>query len=105
LFDFAFGLVGGVFDLGLEALEYAGEESFGIDGLLTGLQLVRMGDVAREVGKDDPPGEGVFPGSGAKADVLTLLGDPDPEDFEGSLVDGGGWWNLEVFVRGHRRVT
>ena len=105
LLDFAFGLVGGIFDLGLEAFEEALEKGLRIDGLFAWLQLMRVGDVPCEVGEDDSPGEWVFPRSGAKTDVLALLSDPDAQDFEGGLITGCGWRDLEVFVGGHRRVT
>jgi len=44
--DFAFGFVGRVLDLGLEALDEALQERIGVDGLLAGLELVGEGDVA-----------------------------------------------------------
>jgi len=82
--DFAFGFVGGVFDLGLEAFEEAIEKGFGVGVFV--LKLVGEGDVAGEVGEDDAPGEGVLPGSAANADVLALLCDPYAENLEGGFV-------------------
>ena len=73
--DFAFGFVGGVFDFGVEALEETLDEGVGVG--LGVLKLLGEGDVAGEVGEDDAPGEGVFPGARADGDVLALLGDPD----------------------------
>jgi hypothetical protein len=97
--DFAFGFVGGVFDLGVEAFEEAFDEGFDVGG--GGMELLGEGDVAGEVGEDDAPGEGIFPGAGADGDVLALLGDPDAEDFEGALVAGGGGGDVEGFGGGH----
>jgi len=87
--DFAFGFVGGVVDLGLEAFEQTLEEGVGIGALI--LKLVGVSDVAGEVGEDDAPGEGIFPSAAADTDVLALLGDPDPHDLEGRFVALRGW--------------
>jgi len=100
--DFAFGFVGGVFDFGVEAFEEPFDEGFGVG--LRVLELVGEGDVAGEVGEDDAPGEGVFPGAGADADVLALFGDPDAQDLKGSFVAGGGGRDVEVFVGCHRAL-
>ena len=97
--EVAFGFVGGVFDFGMEAFEETLDE--GVDVGFGVLELLGEGDVAGEVGEDDAPGEGVFPGAGADADVLALLCDPDAEDFEGGFVAGGGGRNVEVFSGGH----
>lgn len=97
--DFAFGFVGGVVDFGFEAFEEAFEEGFGVDFVV--LHFVGVGDVAGEVGEDDSPGEGVFPGAGADGDVLTLFRDPDAEDFEGGFVALGGGGRVEELVCGH----
>ena len=101
--DFAFGLVGGVFDFGVEAFEEAGEEGFGVEVGVGGLvlQLVGESDVAGEVGEDDAPGKGVFPGTALDGDVLAVLGDPDAEDFEGGFVALGCGGNGEGFVGCH----
>jgi hypothetical protein len=99
--DFALGLVGGVFDFGLEAFEEALEEGGGVDGFLAGLELVGEGDVAGEVGEDDAPGEGILPSAGAKADVLALLGHPDAKDFEGGFVADCGGRDFEVLGGWH----
>jgi len=101
--DFAFGFVGGVFDFGVEAFEQAFDEGVGVGfGVL---QLLGQGNVAGEVGEDDAPGEGVFPGAGADADVLALLGDPDAEDFEAGLVASGGGRDVEVLGGGHGELS
>ena len=97
--DFAFGFVGGVFDFGVEAFEEARGE--GVDVGAGMLEVVGEGDVAGEVGEDDAPGEGVLPGAGADADVLTLLGDPDAENFKGGVVAGGGGRDVEVLGGRH----
>ena len=93
--DFAFGFVGGVFDFGVEAFEEAGEEGVLVE--LVVLDFVGVGDVAGEIGEDDAPGEGVLPGAAVNADVLSVLGDPDAEDFEGGFVALGGGGRVEVF--------
>ena len=97
--DFAFRLVGGVVDLGFEAFEEAFEEGFFID--FVALNGVGVGDMAGEVGENNSPGEGVFPGAAADADVLALLGDPDAEDFKGGFIALGGGGKFEVLVGGH----
>jgi hypothetical protein len=58
-------------------------------------------DVAREIGENDSPGEGVFPDAGAKADMLSLLGDPEAQKLKGGGVTtrSRGW--LKVLVRCH----
>ncbi len=52
------------------------------------LRAERLGvnDVTREIGENDSPGEGVLPHAGAKADMLSLLGDPDAQKLEGGGV-------------------
>lgn len=97
--DFAFGLVGGVFDFGMEAFEEAGGKGVNV-GVGT-LELVGESDVAGEVGEHDAPGKGVVPGAGADGDVLAAFGDPDAEDFERGLVAGGSGWDVEVLGGGH----
>ena len=77
----------------MEAFEEALEEGLGVD--LGVLHLVGDGDVAGEVGEDDAPGEGVFPGAALNADVLALFGDPDAQDFEGGFVALGGGGNAQ----------
>ena len=100
--DFAFGLVGGIFDFGVEAFEQAFDE--GVDVGFGLLELLGEGDVAHQVGEHDTPGEGVFPGAGADADVLALLGDPDAENFEGGFVAGGGGRDFEIFGGRHEVI-
>jgi len=91
LHDFAFGLVGGRFNLCMEAFKDALEKGIAVD--VFAVHGFGVDDVAGEVGEDDAPGKGIFPGAGAQADVLALLGDPDAEEFEGRFVtDGGGGW-------------
>src|SRR6266550_2379480 len=97
--DFALGFVGGVVDLGLEAFEQTLQEGIGVGALI--LKLVGVGDVPGEVGEDDAPGEGVLPGATADADVLALLGDPDPHDFEGRFVALRYWWTAQSFFGAH----
>ena len=101
--NFAFGFVGGVFDFGVKAFKQAFDEGVSVGfGML---DLLGQGDVAREVGENNAPGEGVFPSAGADADVLALLGDPDAEDFERGLVAGGGGWDVELFRGCHLLVS
>ena len=90
--DFALGFVGWVVDLGLEAFEQTLEEGIGVGAFV--LKLVGVSDVAGEVGEDDAPGEGVFPGAAADGDVLALFGDPDAKDLEGRFVTLRYWWNF-----------
>ena len=97
--DFAFRLVGGVVDFGFEAFEETGEEGFAVEA--SGLHFVGERDVAGEVGEDDSPGEGIFPGAAADADVLALFGDPDAENFEGGFVALGGGGDIQEFVGSH----
>ena len=99
LSDFAFGFIGGVFDFGVEAFEEAFDES--VDVGFGVVELLGEGDVTGEVGEDDSPSEGVLPGAGADADVLTLLGDPDAENFKGGVVAGGGGRDVEVLGGRH----
>jgi hypothetical protein len=58
-------------------------------------------DVPGEVSEDDSPGEWVFPGAAANADVLTLFGDPDTEDLEGRFVALRYWWNAKNLFDTH----
>ena len=77
----------------MEAFEETGEEGILVEFVV--LDFVGVGDVAGEVGEDDAPGEGVFPGSAVNADVLAVFGDPDAEDFEGGFVALGGGGRVE----------
>jgi hypothetical protein len=99
LSDFAFRLVGRVIDLGLKAFEKTVEEGVGVGALI--LQFVGVGDVAREIGEDYAPGEGIFPCTTTNADVLTVFGDPDAKDFEGGFVALCYGWNAEYFFDAH----
>ncbi len=97
--DFALGFVGGVVDFGLEAFEQTLQEGVGVGAFI--LDLVSVSDVTGEVGEDDAPGEGVFPGATSNADVLALLGDPDAHDLEGCLVALCCRWNGQIFLDTH----
>jgi len=99
--DFAFGFVGGVFDFSLEALDETFQECRRVNWFFAGLELVGESDVAGEVGEHNAPGEGIFPGAGAEANMLALLGHPDAQDFKGGFVASGGGWDLEVLVGWH----
>ena len=89
--DFALGFVGGIVDFRLEAFEQTLEERVGIGGFI--LKLMGVSDVPGEVSEDDAPGEGVFPGTIADADVLALFGDPDAQNLEGRFVALRYRWN------------
>ena len=82
--DLAFGLVGGRFNLRVKTFQHALEEGLLIQALA--VHGFCVDDVAREVREHDSPGKRIFPGAGAQADVLTLLGNPDAQQFEGGLV-------------------
>jgi hypothetical protein len=88
---FALGFVRRVVDLCLEAFEQSGQKRIGVSTFI--LKLMRERDVAGEIGEDDAPREGVFPGAAANADVLALFGDPDAHNLEGCLVTLCDWWN------------
>ena len=84
LCDFALRLIGRVVDLGLEAFKKTLQKGIGVSAFV--LELVGVSDVPGEVGEDDAPGEGVFPRAATDADVLSVLGDPHPQDLEGRFV-------------------
>ncbi len=82
--DFALGFIRRIVDLGLEAFEQSLQKGVRIGPFI--LQFVGMRNMPRQVGQHDPPRKRILPGPAANADMLPLLGNPDPKNLEGGLI-------------------